>query len=89
MQSSRRTFAVTVINLAIESCLISDIPDIFTPAKICAMSKEQLSELAAESDDVQDRRRQLKADVEALRASIAVCQKYKPRTVTSKYHPSL
>ncbi|KAF5234709.1 hypothetical protein FANTH_12061 [Fusarium anthophilum] len=48
---SLRTFTDNVINLAVESCLVYDIPDILTPTKVDRMSKERLEELAGESDD--------------------------------------
>ncbi|KND93676.1 Interferon-induced GTP-binding protein Mx3 [Tolypocladium ophioglossoides CBS 100239] len=81
-EMSRRTFTDNVINLAIESCLICDIPDILTPTKVDRMSKEALGELAAESEDAQSRREHLQEEVEILRQGLEQCRRYKPRTVT-------
>ncbi|PNY28910.1 Interferon-induced GTP-binding protein Mx3, partial [Tolypocladium capitatum] len=79
---SLRTFAENVINLAVESCLICDIPDISTPTKVDRMSKETLSELAAEPEDAQSRREHLQREIEMLCQGLEQCQRYKPRTVT-------
>lgn len=79
---SLRTFTDNVTNLAIESCLVCDIPDILTPTKVDRMSKETLSELAAESEDAQSRREHLKGEVEILRQGLEQCRRYKPRAVT-------
>ncbi|KEY71743.1 hypothetical protein S7711_02969 [Stachybotrys chartarum IBT 7711] len=82
-EMSRRTFIDNVINLAVESCLIRDIPDILTPTKIDCMTEERLSELAAESQDSQSRRLYLEKDIEILREGLHQCQKYKPRKITA------
>ncbi|KAI7764067.1 hypothetical protein LZL87_006449 [Fusarium oxysporum] len=79
---SLRTFTDNVINLAVESCLLYDIPDILTPTKVDRMSKERLEELAGESDDTSSRRKSLQEEVEILRQGLAQCRRYKPRAVT-------
>ncbi|KAH7154327.1 putative dynamin GTPase [Fusarium sp. MPI-SDFR-AT-0072] len=79
---SLRTFTDNVINLAVESCLVYDIPDILTPTKVDRMSKERLEELAGESDDTSSRRKRLQEEVEFLRQGLAQCRRYKPRAVT-------
>lgn len=75
---------MNIINLAIESCLVSDIPDILTPSKVSAMSDEKLEELAAENADIQDRRRHLTVDIKILGNALSLCQKYRPRGTTGK-----
>ncbi|KAM0546200.1 hypothetical protein ACHAPJ_010984 [Fusarium lateritium] len=69
-EMSRRTFTDNVINLAIESCLVCDIPDILTPTQVDLMSKERLQEQS------------LQNEVEILRKGLAQCRRYRPRTVT-------
>ena len=76
----RRTFTDNVINLAIESCLVCDIPDILTPTKVDRMSKEQLIELAAESSEVKSLREHLANEIELLEKGL----KYRPRVITVK-----
>lgn len=80
MQVSRRTFTDNVVNLAIESCLIRDLPNIFTPAEVGNMDKLQVEELASESADSRSRREQLEADVKVLQEGLAQCRKYRIRT---------
>jgi hypothetical protein len=82
MQMSRRTFTDNVINLAIESCLVCDIPDILTPTKVDRMSEERLAELAAESTEMTSRRKNLDEEIGILREGLAQCRRYRPRTVT-------
>lgn len=86
---SRRSFTDNIINLAIESCLIYDIPDILTPSKVDAMHPDQLDELAAESEDTQLRRSHLKAEIEILEKGLEQCRKYRPRNITGKFLASL
>ncbi|KAF4958323.1 hypothetical protein FGADI_2489 [Fusarium gaditjirri] len=81
---SLRTFTDNVVNLAVESCLVYDIPDILTPTKVDRMSKERLEELAGESDDTSSRRKGLQEEVEILRQGLAQCRRYKPRAVTRR-----
>ncbi|OAQ67158.1 dynamin family protein [Pochonia chlamydosporia 170] len=81
-EMSRRTFTDTVINLAIESCLIRNLPDILTPTKVDKMGEERIRELAAEAEDAQARRDQLKEETIVLREGLEQCRKYKPRGVT-------
>ncbi|KAM4066602.1 dynamin family protein [Hirsutella rhossiliensis] len=81
-EMSRRTFTDNIINLAIESCLVCDIPDILTPTKVDRMSSERLRELAAESEDAQSRRRHLQDEIDVLRQGLEQCRRYKPRAVT-------
>ncbi|VUC30845.1 unnamed protein product [Clonostachys rosea] len=84
-ETARGTFAVNVINLAIERCLISGIPKIFTATQVSQMSKERLDELAAETDDIQNRRELLACDIKVLESAFSLCQRYRPRAVTSKH----
>jgi hypothetical protein len=85
MQMSRRTFTDNVINLAIENCLVCNIPDILTPTKVDRMSEERLAELAAESEETTSRRTYLDEEIGILREGLAQCRRYRPRTVTGEY----
>ncbi|POR39395.1 Uncharacterized protein TPAR_00405 [Tolypocladium paradoxum] len=81
-EMSRRTFTENVINLALESCLIRDLPSIFPPQEVNRMTDEELAELAKESEDVLAERRILQAQVQHLRDGLRKCQQYKPREKT-------
>ncbi|KAF4445360.1 hypothetical protein F53441_10909 [Fusarium austroafricanum] len=81
-EMSRRTFTENVVNLAIESCLICDLPNILTPSMVDQMSKERLAELVGESEETTSRREVLLDEIEVLRNALAQCQRYKPRPIT-------
>uniref|UniRef100_A0A8H7NGW8 GED domain-containing protein n=1 Tax=Bionectria ochroleuca TaxID=29856 RepID=A0A8H7NGW8_BIOOC len=81
-ETARKTFAATVITLAVENCFVTDIPGIFTPMMVAKMTDEQLKELAQESEDVRDERESLNLDVGTLRDALNVCKKHKPRAVS-------
>ncbi|KAI5460866.1 P-loop containing nucleoside triphosphate hydrolase protein [Mariannaea sp. PMI_226] len=81
-EMSRRTFTDNVINLAIENCLVYDIPNILTPTSINRMSEERLKELAAESDHTVSRRKALNEEIDILSNGLARCQAYRPRKAT-------
>ena len=87
-QMSLRTFTDNIVNLAIEGCLVCDIPDILTPTKVDGMTNEELEELAAETDDAQSRRDHLQAEIEILREGLEQCRKYKPRDFTGELNLS-
>ncbi|EWZ81434.1 hypothetical protein FOWG_14436 [Fusarium oxysporum f. sp. lycopersici MN25] len=81
-ESSRRTFTENVINLAIESCLVCELPNILTPSMVYGMSNERLQELVSESEETICRRKALEEEIEVLRKGLAVCRRYQPRPVT-------
>ncbi|KAF6514656.1 hypothetical protein HZS61_005790 [Fusarium oxysporum f. sp. conglutinans] len=70
-ESSRRTFTENVINLAIESCLVCELPNILTPSMVHGMSNERLQELVAESEETICRRKALEDEIEVLRKGLA------------------
>ncbi|SPQ18418.1 1f7c8cc6-8df3-4ecd-98b7-22a042441438 [Thermothielavioides terrestris] len=81
-QMSLRTFVDNIINLAVEGCLVCDLPNILTPRKVDKMSADQLTELAAESDEVQSQRMVLRREVRILREGLRRCQRNRPRELT-------
>lgn len=82
---SLRTFTENVINLAVENCLICDIPTILTPAKVDQMSENRLRELAAESNEVLSERKTLQAQVDILRDGLQKCERHRPREMTGPF----
>ncbi|GAB1315413.1 hypothetical protein MFIFM68171_05623 [Madurella fahalii] len=90
---SLRTFLDNVINLAVESCLVCDIPTILTPRKVNAMSADRMKELASESEEVQRQRLDLQNEVRILTEGLRKCQRHKPRELAgllparSRQHP--
>ncbi|AEO70592.1 uncharacterized protein THITE_2156327 [Thermothielavioides terrestris NRRL 8126] len=81
-EMSLRTFVDNIINLAVEGCLVCDLPNILTPRKVDKMSADQLTELAAESDEVQSQRMVLRREVRILREGLRRCQRNRPRELT-------
>lgn len=88
-QMCRRTFAENVINLAIESCLISEIPNILTPTLVSRLSDDRVAEMAAESEATQLRRRYLEEDIETLHQGLAEYRRFQPRITASELKPKL
>ncbi|KAM0277942.1 hypothetical protein ACHAQH_005486 [Verticillium albo-atrum] len=76
---SLRTFTDNLINLAVESCLVRQLPDILSPRTVTDMSDETLSALAAESEEVCHRREQLQGDITLLKKGLEQCRRYRPR----------
>ena len=76
---SRRTFAETVVNLAVESCLVCHIDGILTPSKVNVMEDEEVRELASESPDVTYERELLASQVAKLKDGLKICQRNRPR----------
>ncbi|RYC63809.1 hypothetical protein CHU98_g2382 [Xylaria longipes] len=81
---SLRIFTDNVIILAIENCLIKDLPAIFTTSVVSQMDDEMLERLAAESPDIQVERAELEVECEALQKGLDLCKTYRTRKPTGK-----
>jgi len=75
------TFTDNVINLAIEGCLVVDIPSILTTVAVDEMSDETVNEVASESDDIQATRRVLQDQVRVLRRGLQECKQHRLRGI--------
>ncbi|KAK4237082.1 P-loop containing nucleoside triphosphate hydrolase protein [Achaetomium macrosporum] len=78
-EMSLRTFIDNVINLAVESCLVRDIPTILTVAKVGGMTPETLEGLASESEEFRNQRDRLQKEVEILTEGLRECQRHERR----------
>lgn len=76
---SRRTFIENIINLAVENCLMVDIPSILTPKKVIQMTEETLHDLAAEADETLSRREFLQEQIRTLRNGLQICHQHRRR----------
>ncbi|KAI0543950.1 P-loop containing nucleoside triphosphate hydrolase protein [Xylaria curta] len=76
---SLRTFTDNVIILAIENCLIKELPTIFTTSLVSQMNDKMLKQLAAESADIQVERAELEVECEALQKGLDLCKRYRTR----------
>ncbi|KAI0111655.1 P-loop containing nucleoside triphosphate hydrolase protein [Daldinia grandis] len=81
-EMSLRTFIDNVVVLAVENCLIRDLPSILTTTKINMMEDNELERLASESPEVQTERKELWAEYEALKKGLQICKKSKERKTT-------
>lgn len=92
-QMSRSTFIENVINLAVENCLICDIPSILTPVGVSRMTEETLRSLASESDEILSKREVLQEQTRLLREGLRICQQHRRRVLAgnklSFTHPAL
>lgn len=84
-QISRHTFIENVINLAVENCLIDDIPSILTPTAVSQMNEETLRDLASESDEILSKREFLQEQARLLREGLQVCQHHRRRELKGTY----
>ncbi|KAI8945016.1 P-loop containing nucleoside triphosphate hydrolase protein [Xylaria longipes] len=82
---SLRIFTDNVIILAIENCLIKDLPAIFTTSVVSQMDDEMLERLAAESPDIQVERAELEVECEALQKGLDLCKTYRTRKPTDPF----
>lgn len=76
-----QTFTDNLTNLAIESCLIQELPGIFTARLVNDMDNDKLAELAAETEEAREHRALLREEIEQLTQGIEQCRRYKPRAV--------
>jgi uncharacterized protein YlxW (UPF0749 family) len=67
------------MTLALENCLISDIPNIFSPEKVYDLPDEKVVMLAAESKQIQRERERLQSELEKLQIGLAACRQHQPR----------
>ncbi|KAI0026161.1 hypothetical protein F4780DRAFT_11423 [Xylariomycetidae sp. FL0641] len=81
---SLRTFADNIIVLAVENCLVTEIPSIFTTEMVCQMSSEEVKRLGAEAPEIQVERTEVQAEYDALRKGLTLCNKYRARGATGK-----
>lgn len=88
LKMSLKTFAENVVNLAVENCLISDLPTILTPSMVIRMSEDELKHLVSESEEVQAERLRLQHEVKILGEGLKKCQKSRlhERTGLFKIH---
>ncbi|KAM0807103.1 putative GED domain-containing protein [Seiridium cardinale] len=76
---SLRTFTENMVILAIENCLIEDLPHLFTSEKVNQMENEELEQLAAETEELRLERAQVKEEHDSLKKGLEFCSKYRKR----------
>jgi 20S proteasome alpha/beta subunit len=74
-QLALRIFTENVVILAVENQLVSEIPQLFTTEKIVGMDDATVEALAAESPDIQEKRRKLQRQLDQLNKGVQLCRK--------------
>ncbi|KAK4459529.1 P-loop containing nucleoside triphosphate hydrolase protein [Cladorrhinum samala] len=88
-KTTLRMFADNVAILAVENCLIRDIPRILTPEAVAGMTDEEVERIAAESKEVRDERNDLESRLAKLQEGLHACQRFQPRdSASSEYLPT-
>ncbi|KAF0315140.1 dynamin family protein [Colletotrichum asianum] len=82
--SALRTFTDNVINLAIESCLIQDLPSVFTARLTNDLTDDEVSHIAIESDDIRSYRSEIEEDIKQLKRGLEECRRFRPRSTVAK-----
>ncbi|KAM0271166.1 hypothetical protein ACHAQH_009148 [Verticillium albo-atrum] len=83
-EMSRRTFTENVAYLALESCLITRLPEILTPSKVNRMEDDKVEDLALESEDVLSEREMFQTQANLLKSALEICRRHRPRGSGSK-----
>ena len=82
---SLRTFTENVTILAVENCLISELPSILTSSMVYEMDEEMLTTLVAESSEVRQERMELERDIRVLTEGLRICKRQRPREMTGEF----
>ncbi|KAH8700709.1 vacuolar sorting protein [Talaromyces proteolyticus] len=69
-------FIDNVASLAVENCLLKDLPELFSPSIVSDLSLEQLQELCQETDAVRDARQEEEEKLRVLEAGLWECKKH-------------
>lgn len=82
---SLRTFTDNVIILAIENCLVRDLPNVFTTRAVNRMKRAELEQLASESPEIQVERDEVQREYDSLNRGLEACNRYRDRPMTCKH----
>lgn len=82
---SLSTFVDNVKLLAIEDCLINDIPNTLTPEMVLDMSDDMVQRIATESPQVERSREDLRRRLDKLQEGLEICQKHRPRQSVGEF----
>ncbi|KAI1375695.1 P-loop containing nucleoside triphosphate hydrolase protein [Hypoxylon crocopeplum] len=82
-EMSLRTFMDSVVVLAVENCLMRDLPFTIKTEKFNQMEDSELERLTCESPETQEERKELQAEDDALKKGLQICSKFN----TPKYSP--
>ncbi|KAH8887890.1 hypothetical protein GQ53DRAFT_796090 [Thozetella sp. PMI_491] len=84
-QMSLTTFADNVINLAIETCLIRDLPNILSPKGVTRMPDAAVQQISALYKDGEREKQKLEKEILGLSSILQTCQRLRPREKTAAF----
>ncbi|KAH7024589.1 P-loop containing nucleoside triphosphate hydrolase protein [Microdochium trichocladiopsis] len=84
-QMCNRTFVDNVIILAVENCLIRQLPFLMTAEMVSTMNDDELRLLASEAPGVRLEREETRAQLQALEQAAKVLRPFRPRKQRSMY----
>ncbi|KAB5535384.1 P-loop containing nucleoside triphosphate hydrolase protein [Coniochaeta sp. 2T2.1] len=82
------TFINNIVILAIENCLVSELPSILDPSAVGRMEDIKIARLVTEQPDIREVREHLESEIALLRNSLNVCERHLPMTPLSRKIPS-
>lgn len=76
LQMSLKIFTDNVIILAIENCLITELPNILEPNMVNSMSDDEIRELVSELPEVTEERKNLEKALASLNEGLKECRRH-------------
>lgn len=77
-QTAILTFVNNVASLAVEQCLLSGLPKIFSVATIRDMEEKAITSIASESSETLRKRERLSERVKVLRDAVTIIERIHP-----------
>jgi hypothetical protein len=74
---SLKIFTDNIIILAVENCLICELPSILEPNMVNHMDDDQIKELVAERPEVTEERERLQKALNALKEGLKACRRHR------------
>ena len=81
---SLKTFTDNIIILAIENCLICELPSILEPNMVNTLTDDEIKELVSERPEVTEEREHLRKGLAALTKGLSACRRHRPLEVRGK-----
>jgi hypothetical protein len=74
IQGALRTFIDNFAVLVVESCIVDELRESFTPANVLSMSDTMVNILAAESSEIQQEREKKEEEERKPETALAICR---------------
>ncbi|KKY23634.1 putative interferon-induced gtp-binding protein mx [Diplodia seriata] len=83
------TFIDNAATLAVESCLVSALPDILSPGVVSEMDDETLASLASESEETKNERSMLRERLKSLKEGLKIVGRHARQAPPPENRPSI